>query len=90
MEHDPSFHSETALASAFTREEVRLLQACVGFHARSQTDPGIRERLYDLWCKLDRVRSISGPADSAPVAAAPDRWVTITAADESDPSILHS
>lgn len=37
--------------------EVALLQACVGFHAKSQTDPGIRDRLYRLWCKLEEIKA---------------------------------
>jgi hypothetical protein len=38
---------------ALDASEVALLQACVGFHAKAQSDPGIRDRLYQLWCKLD-------------------------------------
>ncbi len=43
-------------AVALDAGEVALLQACVGFHAKSQADPGIRERLYQLWCKLEDLK----------------------------------
>ncbi len=44
-------------AVALDAGEVALLQACVGFHAKAQADPGIRERLYRLWCKLEDLKS---------------------------------
>lgn len=48
---------------AFEEEERRLLQACVGFHAKAQTDPVIRDRLHRLWCKLDALVCPSAPTD---------------------------
>lgn len=44
-------------AVALDPGEVALLQACVGFHAKAQADPGIRDRLYRLWCKLEDLKS---------------------------------
>ncbi len=38
---------------ALQSDDLQIIQACVGFHARAQTDPAIRARLYALWCKLD-------------------------------------
>ena len=43
-------------AVALDPGEVALLQACVGFHAKAQADPGIRDRLYRLWCKLEDLK----------------------------------
>ena len=43
-------------AVALEPGEVALLQACVGFHAKAQADPGIRQRLYQLWCKLEDLK----------------------------------
>ena len=40
----------------FDSSDVALLQACVGFHAKAQSDPFIRDRLYRLWCKLDGLK----------------------------------
>jgi hypothetical protein len=40
----------------FDSSDVALLQACVGFHAKAQADPFIRDRLYRLWCKLDELK----------------------------------
>ena len=46
-------HSDDPL---FDSNDVALLQACVGFHAKAQSDPFIRDRLYRLWCKLDELK----------------------------------
>ena len=43
-------------AVALEPNEVALLQACVGFHAKAQTDPSLRDRLYRLWCKLEDLK----------------------------------
>jgi hypothetical protein len=37
----------------FSPEELMLLRASVGFHAKSLSDPLVRDRLYRLWCRLD-------------------------------------
>ena len=39
---------------AFTDEDLRLLRACVGFLSMAGTDPPVRGRLDELWCRLDR------------------------------------
>ena len=49
---DSAGDSETA-SIELTDEERRLLQACVGFHAKTLTDPSVRGRLYELWCRLN-------------------------------------
>jgi hypothetical protein len=45
------------------RQEVLLLRASVGFHAKALNDPDLRERLYRLWCRLDEKCQ---PADTPP------------------------
>ncbi len=43
-------------------EDVALLQACVGFHAKALSDPSVGDRLYRLWCTLEGAdRTMHGP-----------------------------
>jgi hypothetical protein len=54
-----------------SQEDVQLLKACVGFHAKQQTDPTIRERLYHVWCELDTAAARLIATDSRPTASGP-------------------
>lgn len=51
----------TAETAQLTAEDLRVLQACVGFHAKAQSDPTIRDSLYKLWCKLEYARAGASP-----------------------------
>lgn len=57
------------VALQLTHEDVQLLKACVGFHAKQQTDPTIRDRLYRVWCELDAAGTRLATVDSLPTAS---------------------
>ena len=40
--------------------EIGLLLACVGFQAKALGDPGLRDRLYRLWCRLETAANGAG------------------------------
>ena len=43
-----------SLPVVFTDEDLRLLQACLGFLSQAGRDPQLRRRLDELWWRLDR------------------------------------
>ncbi len=43
-----------ALTLTIPSADLLLLQACVGFQAKALSDPLLRGRLYELWCRLER------------------------------------
>ena len=53
-----------SLPGVFTDEDLRLLQACLGFVSQAGRDPQLRRRLEVLWWRLDRAAPVP-PAHAA-------------------------
>ncbi len=63
MVMQPTPGQQRALAAVTLRVEpadVGLLLACIGFQAKALSDPTLRDRLYQLWCRLDAAANAEG------------------------------